>query len=440
MTRKFLIFFLGLGLFNAQIIAQIKSSININDSKNVNTETTENSFKTNYIQNQNYLSKSSLKYFGNDSLKGFDENKIRIELLSRGLSSNETHGYIEILKRQFINEKFALIKVLNESPSKPDNTSTTDAPIKPARNPRNVGGGAMISVSPCVNEGFEATPVGAYIGASNSLAVTGWTLSSRIANGSCPFSNWTNGATEFSIVSTPILNFPTIGTIPHSPLGGTVVARINNSTSNTSVNRLTQSFPVTNANALFQFAYCGYWQDGGNGHSCCDQPGVYFKMYSCSGTQLSCSSLSLAPGSGCQSTGTSYTVIPNTASWTNWQTKFVDLTPYIGTCITIEIYTTDCSFGGHFGTTFFDCLCGGNLLCPTCGIGGTNGAPVAGPVSFCAGSGVAQISAPLGYSSYQWIAPGGNTIAAPQGTMSTINITNPVPGSVYSVNLVSPSG
>ena len=440
MAKRLFIFFIGYCLCHLQILAQSKNENVFQASSSSNQEIIENNFKTNYIRQQNYLSKSSLQNFGNDSLSGFNENKIRVELLNRGLSSNETHTYIEILKRQFIIEKYALTKVLNASATTLDVNPSMDAPITPSRNPRQVGGGAIISVSPCVNEGFENTPLGTYIGASNSLAVNGWTLSSRTANGQCPFSNWTNGATEFSIVSTPIVNFPTIGTIPHSPLGGTVVARINNSTSNSSANRLTQSFPVTSANALFQFAYCGYWQDGGNGHSCCDQPGVYFKMYTCSGTQLSCSSLSLAPGSGCQSTGTNYTVIPNTASWTNWQTKFVDLTPYIGTCITIEIYTTDCTFGGHYGTTFFDSMCGGSLLCPSCGIGGTSGASVAGPVSFCAGTGVAQISAPLGYSSYQWIAPGPTTIAAPQGTMPTISISNPVPGAVYTVNLVSPSG
>jgi gliding motility-associated-like protein len=440
MAFRLIIFFFGFSFSVLCLKSQTSISINQTNSSAEGLQLKENDSKLNFIKKQNYLSKSTLRDFKNsfgDSLKGFEESKIKVGLLAKGLQINEALGYLETLKRQFIKDKYRLSESLITIQS---NNQGNNSETGTFNHSKQIGGGAIINVSPCINEGFESSPIGSYIGPTNSLAVNGWTLSSRNSNGVCPYTTWNNGATEFSIVSTPIINFPVIGTIPNSPLGGTVVARINNSSSNASVNRMTQSFPVTNANALFQFAYCGYWQDGGNGHSCCDQPGVYFKMYSCSGTPLACSSLSLAPGSGCQSSGTNYTVIPNTASWTNWQVKYIDLTPYIGTCITIEVYTADCAFGGHYGTTFFDCLCGGQLLCPTCGLPGTGGGPIAGPVSFCAGSGIAQINAPLGYSSYQWIAPGPSTIAAPMGTMSAITLTNPIPGSVYTVNLVSPSG
>src|SRR5690606_9985430 len=103
-----------------------------------------------------------------------------------------------------------------------------------------------------------------------------------------------------------------------------------------------------------------------------------------------------------------------------------------------EIITTDCGFGGHYGSTLIDSKCGGQLIGQ--GLGGSGG-NVAGPVSYCSGSGVAQISAPLGYSTYSWVAPPGSpSISAAQATLATITITNPVPYSVYTVNLVAPSG
>src|SRR5690606_30423771 len=121
--------------------------------------------------------------------------------------------------------------------------------------------------------------------------------------------------------------------------------RLNNygaGSSNYSMTRITQTFPVTSANTLFQFAYAGYWEDGGGGHFCCpqsyDQPGVNVQMYDCNNTILSCSNLSLSPGSGCQSSGVTFTTT-SLASWTNWQVKYIDLTPYIGSCVTIEIIT-----------------------------------------------------------------------------------------------------
>jgi hypothetical protein len=166
-------------------------------------------------------------------------------------------------------------------------------------------------------------------------------------------------------------------------------------------------------------------------------------MYSCSLTPLSCSSLSLnASGSNCPNGATGYTVT-NGVSWTNWVVKYIDLTPYIGSCVTIEVVNTDCNFSGHYGMCFFDAACGGQLI--GTGIGGSGGS-VAGPVSFCAGSNQALINAPFGYASYQWYGPGsgpsnpGPLIAAPVGTQAALVISNPNPGAVYTVDLTTPSG
>lgn len=401
--------------------------------------------KSSYISNQAYLSKSTLIDYKNvygDSLKGFDETKIKSGLLAKGLSGSETQIHMHTLKRDFINKKYNIgakpvyvstTSSYNSTPSSPNTSIPGGKPL---------GGGASINVAPCVNEDFELTTPGAY---TSSTGVSGWTVTSRTSDGSCAPTNWTAGSSEFSIVATPILNWGSVGgvmgVIANSPLGGNNVAQLNDHSSDYQVTRIVQSFPVTSANTLFQFAYCGYWQDGGGGHSCCpisaDQPGINVKMYDCGGAPMPCSSLSLAPGTGCQSSGVTYTVIPNVASWTNWQVKYIDLTPYIGTCVTLEFTTADCAFGGHWGSTLFDARCGGQLIGQ--GLGGPGGS-VAGPVSFCAGSGVAQISAPTGYNSYQWISPITGTIAPPTGTMANLTITNPLPGSIYTVVMVAASG
>ena len=413
----------------AQLTAfgQVSSSSNVLNPAPVLQDPSSQA-KLNFIQHQDYLSSSSNQAFTSfygDSLKGFDEKAIKQHYLGIGLFGEELIGYLHRLKREYINTKYGLTKA-SDVMQLPGNGGN-------GINSKPMGGTATVNIAPCVNEDFEQTAPGVY---TNATAVNGWTIWSRQSNGICSPNNWTLGSNEFSIVATPIVAFPIIGNIPHSPLGGTRVARLNNSTPNSSSTRLTQTFPVTNANTLFQFAYAGYWQDGGGGHTCCDQPRINVNMYDCLGAPLACSSLSLAPGSGCQSTGTTYTVASG-ASWTNWQVKFIDLTPYIGSCVTIEVTTMDCSFGGHYGTSFFDARCGGQLI--GSGLGGVGG-NIAGPVSFCQGSGIAQISAPLGYSSYQWIAPGSGLVPAPQGTMSTLTVTNPIPGTVYTVNLVAPSG
>ncbi len=278
------------------------------------------------------------------------------------------------------------------------------------------------------NINFELTSPGAY-SASNS--VSGWTLSSQTAT--CGTAAWTTGSSEFSIVSTPILSFQTIGNIGNSPLGGTKVARLNNSTANSSRTKLAYTFSVNTISPLLEYAFAGVWESA-DSHSCCAQSGFQIVLKNQSGGILPCSDNSFAPGTGCSSTNSTFST-SSTAAWSNWQVRYFDLTPWIGSLVTVEVIATDCSFGDHFGTLFFDArhvVPDVYCFCPS--------PPQCNPVSYCSGSNIAQLSMPVGYLSYQWISPVSGTVAAPQGTMSTLTVTNPVANSVYSVVLQTASG
>ena len=400
----------------------------------------QNAAKAAFVNNQSYLQPSSVvaynTYYG-DSLKGFEEAKITKDVLAKGLPGWEAQIHIHNLKRAFINAKYGIGRQETFMPI-PKGTPA------PKAGGKTIGGTSTVNGPPCVNEDFESTPPGQY---TTMNAVLGWTITSRNSDSNCSPVNWNQGSPEFWIVQTPILNWGTVGgimgVIPQSPLGGNHVAQLNDMNNNVMITRIQQQFPVTTQNSVFQFAYAGYWQDGGSGHQCCpvsaDQPGINMKMYDCVGAPLACSALSLSPGPGCQSQGVTYTVTGG-ASWTNWQVKYVDLTPYIGSCVTIEITTADCAFGGHWGSTLFDARCGGQLV-GGLGIPG-NGGNIGGPVSFCAGSNLAQISAPIGYSSYQWFHPVTGIIPAPTGTNQNLQVpgANTLTGMVFTVQMIAPSG
>ena len=402
--------------------------------------------KERYINNSDYLSKNSLvnykSYYG-DSLQGFDEASMKVELLRRNVFGSEYINYIALVKREWVNQKYGIKPLL---------------PIN--SNNRPIGGPNVVN-SPgnaCVNEDFELTAPGAYNGMNSVL---GWTIQSgqNTSNICCgnptygagcvanPIANWNAGSPEFSIVATPILPAPSCAnppgfsidnvTIPNSPLGGNRVARLQNSCPTGLMTRMMTQFPVSNSNTLFQFCYAGSW-DGV--HECCGQPAFRIDMYNCTGSliPIPCANVSLTPsGQSCQSGVPGYQVT-NGVSWINWQTKYIDLTPYIGQCIRIVVTCSDCSYSGHHGTAYFDARCGGQLV--GVGLGGVGG-NIAGPVSFCAGSNQAIIAAPLGYSSYQWISPITGTIPANAGgTAPVLTISPVVAGLVYTVQLNSPSG
>lgn len=298
-----------------------------------------------------------------------------------------------------------------------------------------------------INLGFEQTTPGTYIGAGNAYAVAGWTLSGNYANNAGVNYNCANlgtpynlGANEFSIVTTPLTYNSNGGgcsfILGNSPFGGTRVARLGDNSSNYSRNKMSTTFNVTSLNTLFQFAFAGYYENPG--HNCCDQPGLYLRVINACGgnTVATCSSMTLAANCGSLANVTFTQCGPN-GVMSNWQVKVIDLTPYIGGCVTIEAWTADCNFGGHYGTTFFDAMCGGQLIGQ--GLGGIPGGPIPGPVSFCSGSGVATIAAPAGYNSYQWYGPNG-IISSPNGTMQILTVNNPIPGQTYTVQLISQGG
>ena len=395
--------------------------------------------KATFIKNGNYLAESSLKnynrYYG-DSLLGFDEVAIKAELLSHNVFGKEYLGYITLKKRQYIDQKYGIGSV-----ALPKNPNAAIG----AKRIVGVGGNTIANI-PCVNEDFETTPTGSYT-AGNS--VSGWAISSRTI-GVCHASNsFTAGSPEFSVMATPIANALPSGTVfqgatlGNSPLGGTNVIRMNDLQPDYLQTKISQTFPVTTSNSLFQFAYAGLWNDGG--HLCCEQPSFQLLMYNCVGDTLACISLSLnAYGSGCPTGLNTYSFI-NVAysgswAWTSWQVRGIDLTPFIGSCVTIEVINNDCIYGGHAGSVYFDALCGSALT--SLGFQ-NNGNNVGVPVGFCANSTQAQITAPSGYTNYQWYAgnpPTPVTAFGLGGNTQVLTINNPVVNDTYTVQLVTASG
>lgn len=349
----------------------------------------------NKIKAQNDSNFEILSYnFTSDSLIGFDEvEKIRFYDINN-LSSLEKRLALNKSKREFIKKKYNL----------------TDKNYKyfqnfnliPNSNLRPPSGTNSVNAAPCVNEDFEASPVGQVIG--NSL--NGWTVTSTNASntncGTIPTSN--PGSPKLWVLSTPITD-PIIGVIPASPLGGTKVIKLNNNSPNGNVTKISQTFPVTGSNALFQFVYAGAWQGS---HACCDSPAFNLKLKDCLGNPLPCPVVTITPSSSSCLNGTpGYSTAPGSVSWTNWQLKSIDLTPYINSCITIEVTVADCIYSGHYGYCYFDAICKpltlmvNNNLFPA----GT----AASTVVSC-GISTATMVAPGGLGPYNWAGPAGSGI------------------------------
>lgn len=349
-----------------------------------------------------------------DSLSGFDEKYHTSFAFSSQYSGNEFTQYLNRAKRNFIINKYNLPQ-----------PSSSYKPGNPTPN-----------AAPCVNEDFEATPNVPFTTVPQGGAVSnpaGWTITSgqngtffnNIYYTTCSVSAMPAGifvqpVTECWVRSTPIAdpNFP--GGVPNSPLGGTKVLQLNDNLAvSGQITRASQTFPVTSSNALFQFAYAACFN--GTGHLCCDQPFLNIKVKDCLGNTLSCPQVTvIASGPSC-TTGTSG-FLTNALGYLykNWTIQSIDLTPYIGSCVTIEVSVGDCTGWAHFGYCYFDAVCKpitlqvNNNFFPA----GTNAILAAG-----CNTTTAVMVAPAGLGPYNWTGPTGSSNSQTLTTNVTGNYT-----------------
>lgn len=352
------------------------------------------------------------KTFSKDSLNGFDEKYHNYFALSNQYFHKEYTQYMERAKRNYINTKYGINPNTNLRP--PSNTNS-------------------VLAAPCVNEDFEATPNVPFTTVPQGGAVsnpTGWTITSgqngtffnNIYYTTCSVSAMPAGifvqpVNECWVRSTPIAdpNFP--GGIPNSPLGGTKVLQLNDNLAiSGQITRASQTFPVTSSNALFQFAYAACFN--GTGHACCDQPFLNIKVKDCLGQVLACPQITVvASGPSCVNGNFGFATNTFGYLYKNWTVQSLDLTPYIGSCVTIEVSVGDCTGWAHFGYCYFDAVCKpitlqvNNNFFPA----GTNSVTAAG-----CGTNTAVMTAPAGLGPYSWNGPiGSGFINNPNQTITT---------------------
>lgn len=196
---------------------------------------------------------------------------------------------------------------------------------------------------------------------SGSLA--GWTVTKGSPN---LFTNYnmtgccsTPGSTAVAVYATPMSD-PYLGTLPASPLGGAFVAQVNNINMNGNASRITNTFNVT-SNSIFQFAIAGVVD--GITESCQSIAYAHVRLLDNTGTPFySTHYVPVGPNTAT----CSYAAFTNTINLTAffcWQTYSVNLTPYIGTNVSVEVSAANCGGTGHWAYCYFDAAC--SLKTPT---------------------------------------------------------------------------
>lgn len=192
--------------------------------------------------------------------------------------------------------------------------------------------------------------------------------------------------------------------------GYTSSARLGNSQTGCQAERLSYTYNVTPATALFTYHYAVVLQDPG--HSQADQPRFEIRVLNANGQLISqqCGFYSVTAAAnipGFRNCGA--------VRYRAWTPVGIDLTAQIGQNVTVEFSTGDCGLCGHFGYAYIVAECN----------------PLEIQVDYCpANSNIATLTAPRGFS-YQW-----NTGA----TSQSIQVANPIDGAQYTCVLTAVTG
>lgn len=366
-----------------------------------------------------------------DSLKGFPLMEHLNYARNNGVKEDEVQLYIANLKREFIKRKYNL-SYYNTNTSQQNSAS------------KQIGGTTTINANGCSGEDFENFPVGQLPHMPNQ--VNNWNfynMSSNATGNNCIKGTWFNGSVnKVHIRQTPYnLNLGSLfgGTLGPSPLGGgSKIAQLNDFSTPLG-NRIRAEYVlnVTPTNTIFQYAYAFAIGDGG--HACCDNPNFMVQVSDCFGNVLNCAQqINVINGSACSSTVTGVscnTCVPNLGNivWKNWQINYIDFTPYIGQCVSIDFIVSDCIFNAHPAVVFLDCLCGGAPIGNQIGLASpVTTSPL--QVTICQGSPTTlQI---FGATSQTWY---GTASSAPIGTGPSI-IVAPNSTRTYTVNYSTGNG
>ena len=382
--------------------------------------------------------------FSGDSLQGFNTTEMLNAADKENLDINARNAFLYNQKRHFIYLKYNFYNYKNAINDGLYSFSGTPAFRYLGYQP------PLINVAPCVNEGFE------------SGNINGWTASTGTNLNACNYPPTPIPVTfpNPSFITTSVTPFvdPVFTVIiPPSPLGGSVVAKISDQfTANANVSKIQQTFPVTSTNFLYKFAYIANMSVGN--HTCCGGNSLpYFsvKVRDQLGNLLVCPNFTFnspaQPVVACPgSTNTAWS--PNqivnisgnnvlAARSNGWQQCAIDLTAFIGTNITVEVFASDCAPTGHWAYVYFDSNCdviNFNVATPSGSVDIPAPNYTVTPIGVCGQN--ATITAQAGLGPYNWNGPPGSGItnattqAIVAGTVGQYTLSMFPPGACFPIN------
>jgi hypothetical protein len=344
-----------------------------------------------------------------DSLAGFEPDEA-FRNITLSAEPAERAQQIRLAQRDFIDRKYELGKY---------SADFVDYPGKVYNN-------AVFPVAACANADFETGDFTGWAGAigdnntSNTLPLSNLTSGIFTSGPDAPIAD---GNARHTII-TPAYGNDLYGGFPGVPPGaGNYTVRMGGETPMYQGEVMEQIFTVSPQSTSFAYRYAAVLNDPQGGHTYTDKPFFKIEVLDQSGNPISpCTQLFVVADADSLQGFILSNVSPPTGGvvyYRPWTVVNFDLTNYVNQNITVRFTVAGCTQSGHFGYAYIDCSC----------------SALAASVNFCPGNTFLYLTAPEGYSSYQWLDQNHNPILG--GTNDTLLVNNPVLGDTFFVFLTS---
>ncbi|MBS1637357.1 MAG: T9SS type A sorting domain-containing protein [Bacteroidetes bacterium] len=235
--------------------------------------------------------------------------------------------------------------------------------------------------------------------------ITGWTLEegTNTNSGAMSTASGYSASTEYFVMTAGATELNGFPITMSSPLGGNYV-RVGKTSAGATVCKLSRSFTVSASSPAISVAYALVLYDGA--HNCDEQPYFYFALKDGYGNLIPGSTHYSSPyNSSCPLSDPLLT-----ANYRDWSTLSFDLSGYIGSVVTVELYAAGCVPSGHAGYCYFDAQACSNSFSPNSLLANGISYPLLSSQNSLAicGSNTLNIIAPPGAGSYSWSGSGVN--------------------------------
>ncbi|MES2761039.1 MAG: gliding motility-associated C-terminal domain-containing protein [Bacteroidota bacterium] len=389
---------------------------------------------------------------------GFDIKAAYKQAKDKGIIASDVEGYVRFLHNDYLSHKGSHTHAGSQNQGIYD-AGTIYLNGNKAGNPAGKPGTPNTPQNAyCPNAGFEqgtfANWTGEYgtvsMGATSAPFPIYTQTSPTIVNGAGNNASLVNTLNYHTIMTTPptnsvypncvgydsiackIVGAQTVSEIPVvNPNGGPASVRLNGAMPNYRASKLTYNMALNPNNKNFSISYALVLENGF--HQPYEQPYFSVKVTDqngnlvpgCSTYTVTCNADLTNPSSPIYDPTWTDAAIGFGVMYRKWTSYAFDFSNYPTiTSVNVEFYVGGCSASGHYGYAYVDAAC-------------SQGGAVA---SFCAGSSQAVLTAPGGYTTYQWIGPSGPITVPNGGNTGTATISPVSAGQVYTCNVTAPNG